>query len=55
MRVVLRAAVLELVAKLRSRVAHGGAAPPAAQAPLPLQALWAPRTGGAAGRQDPPR
>jgi hypothetical protein len=35
------------------RVAADGAAPPAAQAPLPSQVLLAPRTGGAVGGQDP--
>jgi hypothetical protein len=35
------------------RVAADGAAPAAAQAPLPLQVLLAPRTGGAVGGQDP--
>ena len=39
----------------RERVAPGGAAPPAAQAPARDRSFPAPRTGGATRRQDPPR
>jgi predicted nucleic acid-binding protein len=50
---VVQPGVAQTLNGTSERVAPGGAAPPAAQAPLPSTSLLAPRTGGAAGRQDP--